>query len=139
MSTNQISPRARTPLSPATFDALLERPLQALPERVRPAAFNLWACNRHLKDFESPLTIAAPLAIWIEHFGLTEADAQKVLTDMLSPKCMKGYEFTSDLVTDLAERAQECIDPGGRKDREEQSRKREEEMKRNREIIMAGK
>lgn len=89
-------------LVPGQFKAVLAKPLRLLPAEVRPAALRVWACHRHLAGLESPLPLAALLAVWIGEYGLTADDASDVLGRMLDPECVGRHKFASDLTTTLA-------------------------------------
>ncbi len=129
MSTIRHDPsRDRLALT-AAVEELLGRPLLLVPASVRPPAYTLWVCNRHLKDFESSLPITALLSVWIDRYRLAETDAVEILDDMISPAATAKYRFTSDLTTDLAERVEAKLKQRRQEEREEAAR-RERERRR---------
>jgi hypothetical protein len=91
------------------WSALLQHPLRALPPTVRPDAFRLWLCHRHLSGLESASSIAFAVAVWMHQDGLTEQDAAASLSSLLRPERMGSFRFASDLLTALAKEVTERI------------------------------
>jgi len=129
--TSQIQPidKPQLAVTPTTIRELLRRPLLALPPELRPEALLLWSTHKHLKGMESPLSLTAALAVWIERFGLRIDDAKRILGDMLAPASMAGASYTSDLMTTLAAAVDQQIKL--RQKQAEQQRQREYEAARN--------
>lgn len=84
------------------FRAAMKKPLRLLPESVRPAALQVWTCNRHLAGLESPLPLAARMSVWIERHGLQADDAADCLNELLAPDSAAKHRFASDLLCELA-------------------------------------
>ena len=92
----------RLALVESQLAAVLETPLRLLPREVRPAALRVWTCHRHLAGMESPVSLAALLAVWIDEHDLHPDDAAAALKRMLAPESVGRHKFASDLTTDLA-------------------------------------
>lgn len=108
----------------AMTKALMDAPLNVAPSALRPAIWRVWQVHQHL--FPSPLPIAAAVGVWVRDHGLSEADAQAILTAMLSPEMMGNFRYASDLMTTLAVGAGHRIrHAAAAKYREEQRQKEE--------------
>lgn len=92
-----------------TIRELLKRPLLALPPELRAEALLVWSTHKHLKGMESPLSLTAAIAVWIERFGLRVDDAKQILADMLAPGAMAKAGYTSDFMTGIAAMVDERI------------------------------
>lgn len=92
----------RLTLVPEYARAIMKTPSVLVPEQVRPALFECWACHRALKDMETPLPIASVMSVWINRFGLTTDDATDILLSLQHPDHMAGMNFAGELVAKLA-------------------------------------
>lgn len=106
--------------------ALLQHPLRALPLAVRPDAWRVWICHRHLSGLDSPMAIAGAVKVWMANDGLIEEDAAAALKSLLSPMRMGSFKFASDLMTALAKEVDEAI-RRRRIDRETEERRKQDD------------
>jgi hypothetical protein len=96
-------------LTPETLAELTEHPLRMLPAVLRPPTLTLWACHRHLAGLDSPLPLAALLAVWTAQDGLHHDDAQAICRAMVAPAALARHRFASDLTADLAQHVVDAI------------------------------
>ena len=98
------------PLSSAGLELVLRYPSLLVAPEVRPALFLCWLAHKTLKGLDDPISIAAPIAVWIAEDGLTPEDAATVLKSMLRPSVFKTHKFGSDLLSDLAAKVEAVIE-----------------------------
>lgn len=117
----------RLELSMQDYKQVVSHPLLALPAEVRPSALAFWTCNKHLKGLESALPIAAIFSVWIDQHGLRIDDANSILMGMLAPQKMQHFEFSGQVMKQLAAEASQAI--ARRRQEQEQSDNRERQAR----------
>lgn len=86
----------------AAVEEMVFSPLRLLPAEVRRPAVVVWLAHKHLFGLDTPLPIAAAIAIWIARHGLRPDDAADILAGATSPAAMGEFTSTAKLVAWLA-------------------------------------
>ena len=112
------------------------RSLGILPEPFRKPVGFFWACNQHL--LPSPLPLATRLHLWIAKEGLTVEELKTALNRCSTPDRCSEIHFVGQLLAAVAKEIDSVIRrrPGYVDPR---ACERAEDIKRQRELILAGK
>ncbi len=96
---------------PAAAPAVSDRtdgppnPLRGLPKEWRPVVSFFWMANEGL--LKTPLELVTRLRFWMDpkqSLGLTLDELKPILTALLQPGAMAGFEFGTQLLAELSRR-----------------------------------
>lgn len=82
--------------------ATTENPFLSLPIECQQSVFKLWSAYRYMREFDDPMSIIAPIAIW---FTDGRCDSHKLIEAcriLVYPEVMEEIKYASDLMTRLA-------------------------------------